>query len=90
MKQAADDDEVDGEELTFTRGLKLWSSWEADGDEAEHEVSECLGHLRTLRDVDIDTDVGRPNMGHGAGCEARLGDELPIDGPSPLVRNQRG
>jgi hypothetical protein len=47
MKQAADDDEVDGEELTFTRGLKLWSSWEADGDEAEHEVSECLGHCET-------------------------------------------
>ena len=32
----------------------------------------------TLRDVDIDADVGGPNMEHGAGCEARLCDELPI------------
>jgi hypothetical protein len=44
----------------------------------------------TLRDVDTDADVGRPNMEHGAGCEARLCDELPIDGPSPPVRDQRG
>lgn len=33
----------------------------------------------TLRDVDIDADVGGPNMEHGAGCEARLCDELPIE-----------
>ena len=44
----------------------------------------------TLRDVDIDADVGGPNMGHGAGCKAWLCDELPIDGPSPPVRDQRG
>ena len=47
IKQAADDNEADGGELTFTRGLKLWSSLEADGDEAEHEVSECRGHCET-------------------------------------------
>ena len=52
IKQAADDNEADGGELTFTRGLKLWSSWEANGDEKYWIVKGLRRRHLMCRDED--------------------------------------